>query len=85
MAANQILTIKTATVTRKGQFCIPSEGRGLEGFKEGSKISIIVYENRIELRPMNHLLEQMLPALSSEEVLAKSWNTKEEDQAWKDL
>jgi len=27
----------------------------------------------------------MLPALMSEEALAKDWLTKEEDEAWKDL
>ncbi|PIS16371.1 MAG: AbrB family transcriptional regulator [Candidatus Portnoybacteria bacterium CG09_land_8_20_14_0_10_44_13] len=80
----QIKEIKTATITEKGQICIPAISR-VKGFKEGSKISIIVYENKIELRPMKKLSDAMMAMLASEEVLAKSWNTKEEDEAWKDL
>jgi len=29
--------------------------------------------------------ENMIPALMSEQALAKDWLTKEEDEAWKDL
>ena len=29
--------------------------------------------------------EKLFPALVSEGVLSKEWNTKEEDEAWKDL
>jgi len=29
--------------------------------------------------------ESVLTMLASEQVLAKDWNTKEEDEAWKDL
>lgn len=83
MPKNKLKDIKTATITSKGQICIPSDARS-EGFKEGSKISIIVYSNRIELRPMEQLNEE-LSALISEDVLAKEWNTKEEDEAWQDL
>jgi hypothetical protein len=57
----------------------------MKGFKEGSKVSILVYPDRVELRPMKQVSEQLFTALASEEVLAKEWNTKEEDDAWKDL
>jgi len=82
---NEIKEIKTATITSKGQICIPNVARTIKGFEEGSKVSIIVYQNRVELRPMNQVSEKLFPALVSEEVLAKEWNTKEEDEAWKSL
>ncbi|MBI2548505.1 AbrB/MazE/SpoVT family DNA-binding domain-containing protein [Candidatus Woesearchaeota archaeon] len=85
MLANQIKEIKTVTVTSKGQICIPHIARAMKGFKEGSKIGILVYSDHVELRPMEQVSEKLFPALVSEEVLAKEWNTKEEDEAWKDL
>jgi len=80
----EIKDIKTATITRKGQICIPNIAR-LNGFKEGTKVSILVYPDKIELRPLKKISDAMLSALISEEALAKNWNTKEEDEAWKDL
>jgi len=80
----EIKEIKTATITDKGQICIPNVAR-LNGFKAGSKISIIVYNDRVELRPMKQLSDAMFSMLASEEVLAEAWNTPEEDKAWKDL
>ena len=85
MLPSQIKEIKTATITSKGQICIPHLARTMKGFKEGSKVSILVYTDHVELRPMEQLSEKLFPALVSEEVLAKDWNTKEEDEAWKDL
>ena len=81
----EIKEIKTVTITEKGQIAIPKVIRMLEGFKEGSKISIIAYQDKIELRPMKKMSEEMFPALISEEVLAETWNTLEEDEAWKNL
>jgi AbrB family looped-hinge helix DNA binding protein len=85
MLSSQIKEIKTATVTSKGQICIPHIARAMKGFREGSKVSILVYPDHVELRPMEQVSEKLFPALVSEEVLAKEWNTKEEDEAWKDL
>ena len=85
MLANEIKEIKTATITSKGQICIPHLARTMRGFKEGSKVSVLVYSDRVELRPIKQISEKLFPALVSEEVLAKEWNTKEEDEAWKDL
>jgi len=80
-----IQEIRTVTITQKGQICIPIAARTLSGFKEGSKVSVIVYSDKVELRPLNNACEKLFPALATEEILAKAWNTKEEDEAWKDL
>ena len=77
--------IKSAKITEKGQIVIPKEIRELEGFKEGNKIAIFAFEDRVELRPMNQLNEKMFSALASEKVLAKDWLSKEEENAWKNL
>ncbi len=84
---NEIKEIKTATITQKGQICIPNVARNLAGFKEGTKISVIVYTDRVELRPLKKekMDDALLCMLASEEVLAEAWNTPEEDEAWKDL
>ncbi|HJH30865.1 MAG TPA: AbrB/MazE/SpoVT family DNA-binding domain-containing protein [Methanosarcinaceae archaeon] len=80
-----LLEMKSGTITRKGQISIPKRIRDIEGFKEGEKIAIIAYDDRIELRSMKQVEESMQTAFASEKVLAKDWNAKEEDEAWKDL
>lgn len=80
-----LLEIKSATITEKGQVAIPKEIREAEGFKEGTKVVILAFDDHIELRPMKQIKESMAAAFASEKVLAKDWNTKEEDEAWKDL
>ena len=77
--------IKTIKITEKGQIVIPKIMRMLEGFKEGSRINMIAYEDKIELRPIDRINESLLTMLASEKVLARDWNTKEEDEAWKNL
>jgi len=89
----EIKDIRTATITSKGQICIPNVARNLVGFKEGTKISVVVYNDRVELKPMNNLKimgkentdDALFCMLASEEVLAKSWLSKEDEEAWKDL
>ena len=83
----EIHDIRTATLTSKGQICIPNVARNLVGFKEGAKISIVVYSDRVELKPLKskEISDTMLSMLASEEVLAEAWDTPEEDEAWKDL
>ncbi|MEK6955586.1 MAG: AbrB/MazE/SpoVT family DNA-binding domain-containing protein [Nanoarchaeota archaeon] len=78
------MEMKTATITQKGQIVIPKSIRDLEGFKEGSKIAILAYEDRIELRPLKQI-KKMFTALASEKVLAKDWMSKEDEEAWKGL
>lgn len=80
-----LVEIKSATITEKGQIAIPRNIREMKGFEEGSKIAILAYEDHIELRPMSQISRRMDAALASEKVLAKEWNTPEEDKAWKDL
>lgn len=82
-----IKDIKTATITKKGQICIPSIARTIAGFKEGTKISVVVYQDRVELRPLKKgkISEALLCMLASEEALAKNWLSKEDEEAWKDL
>ena len=80
-----LIEIKTAKVTEKGQIVIPKDMRDIEGFKEGAKVAILAFDDRIELRPMKQIHEKMFTALASEKSLAKLWNSKEEDKAWKHL
>ncbi len=80
-----LLEMRTATITRKGQISIPKRIRDIEGFREGSKIVMLAYDDRIELRSMKQIDERMHTALASENILAKDWNSQEEDEAWKDL
>ena len=82
---SEIMEIKTATMTEKGQICIPQEARALAGFKKGAKIGIIVYADRVELRPMKQMSNAMAAMLSSEKALAKNWMSKEDEKAWKNL
>ena len=81
----EIKEIRTATISEKGQICIPNIARSLAGFKEGTKVSVVVYNDRVELRPLKKLSDAMLSMFASEEVLAEAWDTPEEDEAWKDL
>ena len=80
-----LLEMKSGTITSKGQISIPKSIRNLGGFKEGEKIAILVYDDRIELRPMEQVDKSMQTAFASEKVLAKDWNSEEEDEAWKNL
>ena len=80
-----LIEMKTAKITEKGQIAIPKDIRKLEGFEQGSKIAILAFKDRIELRPLKKINESMLTALASEKVLAKDWLSEEEDEVWKDL
>ena len=80
-----LIEVKTAKITEKGQIAIPKDIRVMGGFKEGSKVAILAFEDRIELRRMEQINEKMFTALASEKSLAKDWNSKEDDEAWKNL
>ena len=80
-----LVEVKSAKITSKGQIVIPKDIREIEGFEEGAKVAILAFEDRVELRPLKQLNKKMLTALASERVLAKDWNSKEEDDAWKNL
>lgn len=85
MKTDEIHEIKTITITEKGQIAIPKIARKINGFSEGSKLSLLVFKDRIELRPMKEINGAMMAMLATEEVLSESWSTKEEDELWKDL
>lgn len=80
-----LVEIKSVKITKKGQIAIPKDLRNIKGFKEGSKIAILAFDNRIELRPIDQVNERMFTALATEQVLAKDWNSKEDEEAWKNL
>ena len=81
--------MRTVKITEKGQIAIPKDIRKLEGFSEGKKVVVVAYKDHVELRPLKAIkkmdVEKMSTALLSQEVLAKDWLTKEENEAWKDL
>lgn len=83
----EIKEIRTVKITRKGQISIPSAVRARVGFEEGAKISVVAYNDRVELRPLKKekISDAMIAAIMSEDVLAEAWDTPEEDEAWKDL
>ncbi len=83
----EVKEIRTVTITSKGQISIPQIARAKAGFKEGTKISVIVYADRVELKPMKKkkLSDAMIAAMMSEEALAKNWLSPEDEEAWKDL
>ena len=80
-----LVEIRSVTITEKGQIAIPREIREIEGFNEGTKIAILAYEDHVELRPMKQVSEKMFTAYASEKSLAKDWNSKEDEKAWKNL
>lgn len=82
----EIKEIRTITITEKGQVCIPQKAREMAGFEKGSKVNLIVYSDKVEIRPMKKgISDAMFAMLASEHVLAKNWLSKEDEEAWKDL
>jgi len=78
-----LIEIKTGTITSKGQIVIPKNIR--KSFKEGTKVAILAYDDRIELRPLDTVEETLSCAFASEKTLARDWESKEEDEAWENL
>lgn len=83
--------LKTVKITSKGQIAIPKDIRKIEGFKEGSKVTLLAFEDRVEIRPLDVIKNVdltkhgILTYVMSESSLAKDWLTEEEDEAWKNL
>ena len=67
-------------MSSRGQVVIPLDLR--KGINEGDKLIVIRKGNEIILKKSFPLPEM---ALLSEPSLAKTWLSKEEDEAWKDL
>jgi AbrB family looped-hinge helix DNA binding protein len=80
-----LINMRTATITGKGQISIPKELRELKGFNTGSKIAIMGFSDRIELRPLEYVSESMETAIASERVIDREWNNPKEDKTWKHL
>lgn len=80
-----LIEMRSATITEKGQIAIPKEIRKKKGFKEGSKIAILAFDNRIEIIPLEEFYEKRYTAIMSEKALAKGWLSKKEDERWKHL
>jgi len=80
-----LIEMRTVKITEKGQIAIPKDIRKLGGFKQGSKVAILAYKDKIEIRPLKELDENMFNLVVSEKNLAKDWLSKEEDEAWKNL
>ena len=72
------MIIQTTKMSSRGQVVIPLELR--KDINEGDRLIIIKKNDEI-------ILKKSIPetALWSEKSLAKTWLTKEEDEAWKDL
>lgn len=65
-------------MSSKGQVVIPLDMR--KDIKEGERLIVIRKDNEIILKKRINDW-----AILSEESFAETWNTKEEDEAWKDL
>ena len=81
----ELIEMKTAKITEKGQISIPKDIRKLGGFKQGSKVVILAFKDKIEIRPLSKLDENMFNLSIAEKTFAKDWLSKEEDELWKDL
>ncbi len=55
-----LIEVKTAKITEKGQIVIPKDIRDIEGFKEGSKIAVLAFDDHIELRPLKSISVEKL-------------------------
>ena len=80
-----LVDIRSATITDKGQIAIPREMRQIKGFKTGSKIAIIAFQDHVELRPLSELEEKFRCYNLSKKSLSKDWLSKEDEKAWKNL
>ena len=54
----ELIEIKTAKITDKGQIAIPKEIRK-DSFKEGEKVAILAYTNHMEIRPINQIKNRL--------------------------
>ena len=82
----ELIEMKTVTITEKGQMALPKDIREIEGFKEGQKVVMLAYKDRVEIRPLKKMDPEELGWLSlAEKSWAKDWLAPEEDKAWKHL
>lgn len=83
--------VEIITVSKKGQVVLPKEVREELSIVSGSKLFLVQKKGEVTLRKVESLIgkekdnEKLFTALASEKSLAKSWLSKKEDDAWKDL
>ncbi|WP_370573525.1 hypothetical protein [Methanomethylovorans sp.] len=53
--------------------------------KEHDQAAILVYDDNIEVRPLEYIKEKLGCAVASQDSLTKIWDTPEEDEAWEHL
>jgi AbrB family looped-hinge helix DNA binding protein len=79
------------TVSKKGQVVLPKDIREELGIETGTKLFLVQKKDKLTLTKIDSLLEKekreegLFTTLASEKSLAKSWLSKEEDEAWKGL
>jgi bifunctional DNA-binding transcriptional regulator/antitoxin component of YhaV-PrlF toxin-antitoxin module len=76
--------IKSTYITPKGKITLPEEYRK-RLMKNDGKIAIIPRGTHLEIMPLDELQESLGCAVASEESLKESWDSPEEDKAWKYL
>ncbi len=72
-----INSIRTATISSKRQITLPKE---FSQFKPGEKTLIIAKDNEVIIKPMPKNISET--SLLSEQALGKSWNSKEDEEAF---
>lgn len=61
-----LIEIRSVKITKKGQIAIPKDVRAVSGYEEGSKIAILVFGDRVELRPMEQINKKILAGLKKQ-------------------
>ncbi|MBU3923419.1 MAG: AbrB/MazE/SpoVT family DNA-binding domain-containing protein [Nanoarchaeota archaeon] len=83
---NCINEVEVVTISEDGLVCIPRLARGLNGFQNGCKISVVICDDKIELRPLGgELSEECMCMIASEDALSENWLSEKDEEAWKDL
>lgn len=80
-----LIGIKRAKITDKGQIAIPKELRKERGFKVGSNVMIVAFNGRIEIMSQDGFHERFYPFLMSLPSLSEDWLSPEDEKAFKDL
>jgi AbrB family looped-hinge helix DNA binding protein len=80
-----LISLKSVTITKKRQIALPKELKNNKLFKNGNKLVVLSFNDRIELRPLKSISKSLENSILSENSLAKDWLSKEEDKAWKNL
>lgn len=77
--------VAIVTVSEKGQIVLPKKMRDLLKIGEGSKLFVEEKKGQITLTKMENKMRDASSYILSQKSFAKTWDTKEEDEAWKHL